>query len=524
MGAASDQTFEQLKANCEAACSSGVHGQCNMVTYSSEDKSCNLGYYGGLVRSALVDSVLNGDCQSVTGWSVWVLAPADAYTLAGTGAKCNTIYTGQNWANTNGFNPCCREHDGDSLDFSASETHKNFQLPSGKEVKTAGVIQMASCDANDTYVDARDLGRTFTCDQAYNQPADTVSSQDHSDNSIYHSASKCDDSSANQNWAAFYFVAPADIAVVEVINRGDAEDNDGCCGYRLGNHEIYYCTNGATNEDDCDWTLCSTYASDTTNMQVIDHECDASAATGFKLVQPCRATSFPYDSTLHVIEVKAYGYQTFEQLRANCEAACDGWAATNGRGSCNVIMYQDKNRCNLGYHSYNSAEDFIQQVEGGSCSTDSRYDTYVRNALPPTSPSSSPPIGTYAEVGTAANYQCPPANTQHIQAIDAFGASYGAYPEPALANIAAACEAAPTCAGWTVSIGPDHGNVNPVGAAVLISHTGSDWATDVDTCESGKANAFTTYAYARHDGGRRLQETASSFDAPTSHSTALGTS
>lgn len=377
-GAVLNQNHAQLKANCEAACSSGVRGECNMITYDEQGASCNLGYYDDPVRIDLVDSVSNGDCLSFTGMSVWVLAPADAYTLAGAGAKCTNIYSGQNWANGNSFNPCCREHDGDSLDFSASATHKNFQLTNGKEVKTAGVIQVASCDAADTYTD--ESARTFTCEQAYNQPADHIVSQHDSDHSIYHSASTCDDSAANQNWVAFYFVAPADIAVVEVINRGDSEENDGCCGYRLGNHEIYYCTNSATTEEDCDWKLCATYDDDTTNRQVIDHECDASAATGFKLAQTCTDKLFPNDSWLHVIEVKAYGYPSFEQLRANCEAACDGWGAPDDPGSCNVITYQDKNRCNLGHHSHDSAEDFIQQVDGGSCNADSRYDTYVRNA------------------------------------------------------------------------------------------------------------------------------------------------
>ncbi len=189
-GAASGQTFEQLRANCEAACSSGAHGQCNVITYYSGGASCNLGYYDGLVRIALVDSVLNNECQAAQDMSTWVLATTDAYTLVGADTKCE-IHTRATWASYDGddyFHECCAAHDGD-------------------EVAT----------------------------------------------------------------------------------------------------------------------------------------------------------------------------QSFEQLKANCEAACDGWAAVSGRGSCNVITYnKDELSCELGYYD-TGTDAFEQRIANGDCSSDARYDTYVRN-------------------------------------------------------------------------------------------------------------------------------------------------
>lgn len=187
-GAASGQTFAQLRANCEAACSSGVHGQCNVITYYSAGESCNLAYYDGLVRVTLVDSVVNNECQAAPDMSTWVLATTDAYTLVGADTKCE-IHTRETWASYNGdeFHECCAAHDGDAV-----------------------------------------------------------------------------------------------------------------------------------------------------------------------------AT------------------QSFEQLKANCEAACDGWAAVSGRGSCNVITYEDELRCELGY--YDAGTDaFAQRIANGDCSSDAHYDTYVRN-------------------------------------------------------------------------------------------------------------------------------------------------
>ena len=378
LGAASGQTFAQLKANCEAACISGVHGQCNVITYYPGGASCNLGYYDGLVRSALVDSVLNGECADATNddMSMWVLAPVNAYTLVGAGTKCD-IHTKATWPNTNSFNPCCRAHDGDSLDFQNPETHNDFSLPSGTTVSDAGIVEVDSCEAAGTHPNSG--ARTFTCEQAYNELANTVITSFHSDHSIYHSATVCDGvgENANTNWIAFFFVAPADIAIVEVINRGN--QGGGCCGARLQDHQIHYCTNGATTEDECVWTQCASYTGATTDLQVIDHECTAAAATGYKITHTCTSAEYPNDSFLNVIEVKAYGYPTFQQLRANCEAACDGWAAVNGRGSCNVITYQDRNRCELGYYATGTAE-FEQRIVDGDCDSDARYDTYVRNA------------------------------------------------------------------------------------------------------------------------------------------------
>ena len=191
-GVASDQTFEQLRANCEAACSSGVHGQCNVITYFPGGASCNLGYYANDVRTALVDSVFNDECADATNddMSVWVLAPADAYRLVGADTSCDDIHSLATWTGGNNFHPCCEAHDGGAVD--------------------------------------------------------------------------------------------------------------------------------------------------------------------------------PVDS------------QSFEQLKVNCEAACDGWAATSGRGSCNVITYQDRNRCQLGHYD-GGPEAFEQRIANGDCESNDRRDIYVRN-------------------------------------------------------------------------------------------------------------------------------------------------
>ena len=366
-GVASGLTFAQLRANCEAACSSGVHGQCNVIQYWHKwaDPTCNLGYYNEDVRTTLVDSVLNNECEDSADMSVWVAWPANAYRLVGAETKCD-IHTLATWEGSgNNFHPCCAAHDGGPADLQDPLIHKTFTLPSGTVATT--LIPYHSCDAAGTH------GGPYGCEQAYDEPANHVFDGTQGGDTLYHSATTCD--AGDHNWVAFYFAEPQDIAVIEVVNRGS--DGGACCGPRLQDHEIYYCTNGATSEAGCDWTLCSTYSGDTTHGQVINHACNAPGATGFKLKQPCHGT----DSYLNVHAAKAYAvsafaYQNFEQLKANCEAACDGWAATSGRGSCNVITYQDRNRCELGHYD-GGPEAFEQRI--GDCSSNARYDTYVRN-------------------------------------------------------------------------------------------------------------------------------------------------
>ena len=124
-------------------------------------------------------------------------------------------------------------------------------------------------------------------------------------------------------------------------------------------------------------------------------------------------------------------------------------------------------------------------------------------------------IGTYAEVSPGRACLGIEASVTALTAVGD-NPSYGAYPEPANAAIAAACEAEPSCVGWVV-VWSDLGGTapNPIGSVSLLSHSGSDFVTDVlSECSADPffTSMFTTYAYARHDGGRRLQETASPFD------------
>ena len=106
--------------------------------------------------------------------------------------------------------------------------------------------------------------------------------------------------------------------------------------------------------------------------------------------------------------------------------------------------------------------------------------------------------GTYAEVSP---HRTCFGNEASVTALTAVGDSYGVYPEPALANIAAACEGEPSCVGWVVVWSDlDGANPNPTGAASLLSHSGSDFVTDVVSecsADSFFNSMFTTYAYTR---------------------------
>ena len=113
--------------------------------------------------------------------------------------------------------------------------------------------------------------------------------------------SYCDDKTKGphgENWVAYYFGEAVDLALVEVINRG-------VTGGRLSEHEVWYCTNGATVEADCDWVRCSNYRGATTNSQVIEHTCEAPGATAFKLVKPCGADQYS-NNVLNIQEAKAF--------------------------------------------------------------------------------------------------------------------------------------------------------------------------------------------------------------------------
>ena len=174
--------------------------------------------------------------------------------------------------------------------------------------ETLAVVPMRTCDSGGTYPPSSEGGvpRTFGCEQAYDQwpsaaPTGGITQ------TIYHSSNAdtvtyCDSNTKGpngENWAAFYFGEAVDLALVEVINRGEG------LGARLSEHEVWYCTNGATVEADCNWVRCSNYGGATTDLQVIEHTCEAQGATAFKLSKPCGVDQFS-NNFLSVQEAKAF--------------------------------------------------------------------------------------------------------------------------------------------------------------------------------------------------------------------------
>ena len=174
--------------------------------------------------------------------------------------------------------------------------------------ETLAVVPMRTCDSGGTYppVDEGGVPRTFGCEQAYDAepgaaptggPTQTIYHSSNADTVTY-----CDSNTKGpngENWAAFYFGEAVDLALVEVINRGEG------LGARLSEHEVWYCTNGATVEADCNWVRCSNYGGATTDLQVIEHTCEAQGATAFKLSKPCGVDQYS-NNVLNVQEAKAF--------------------------------------------------------------------------------------------------------------------------------------------------------------------------------------------------------------------------
>ena len=175
--------------------------------------------------------------------------------------------------------------------------------------ETLAVVTMRTCEAPNWWQPAT---RTYACEQAYDVlPGVAPEPAGQNQATIYHSGydggsdtdpnSYCDDKTKGpngENWVAYYFGEAVDLALVEVINRG-------VTGGRLSEHEVWYCTNGATVEADCDWVRCSNYQGATVDSQVIEHACEAPGATAFKLVKPCGADQYS-NNVLNIQEAKAF--------------------------------------------------------------------------------------------------------------------------------------------------------------------------------------------------------------------------
>ena len=284
--------------------------------------------------------------------------------------------------------------------------------------ETLSVVPMRTCDSPlpvhppGTHPDAASGGvpRTFGCEQAHDQWPGAAPTTDHTQ-TIYHSGvddsvTYCDDKTKGpngENWAAYYFGEAVDLALVEVINRGES------AGGRLSEHEVWYCTNGATAEADCDWVRCSSYNGATTDAQVIEHACEAPGATAFKLVKPCVANRLE-NNILNVQEAKAFRHLRPDELRSpfsltqhastNCHV--DGTVPDTHQGlmfpgpvSFNVMVDDDPKSCAHACMSIPGCNGFGLGVASGnahfrrcypfvldtpfdpnSCGTDVAIDTY----------------------------------------------------------------------------------------------------------------------------------------------------
>ena len=222
-------------------------------------------------------------------------------------------------------------------------------------------------------------------------------------------------------------------------------------------------------------------------------------------VSPHR-TCFGNEASVTALTAVGDSYGVYpEPALANIAAACEGEPSCVGW----VVVWSDLDGAGpnpIGAASLlsHSGSDFVTDVVS-ECSADSFFNSmfttyaYARHDAP-----EATPIGTYAEVSP---HKTCFGNEASVTALTAVGDSYGVYPEPGLANIAAACEGEPSCVGWVVVWSDlDGAGPNPIGAASLLSHSGSDFVTDVVSecsADSFFNSMFTTYAYARHDGGRR---------------------
>ena len=381
-GAASGQTFAQLRANCEAACSSGVHGQCNMITYFPGGASCNLGYYADDVRTALVDSVLNGECADATNddMSVWVLAPADAYRLVGADTKCGQdIHTLATWPNTNNFHPCCEAHDGGSVDDPASQSFEQlkanceaacdgwaatngrgscnvitYQAPAAGQGRThcelghydGGTeafeqrIMDGDCESNaryDTYVRNTPTERLVptACfiDIEHQDFPCTGCIDGETEEHIPHNGFGCGtggNDPPSGHLVDVYFPA-ADISRVVVHNRKSADCYGTHCSYRLGNDgwEVWYLPTskgeGAYVEDVAHWVKCFETDVSTENELVLEVDCVASNVFGVRIVQK-------YWDSMNLNEVEVYGTaaRSYKWVLGQTGDICDNVCAAHG--------------------------------------------------------------------------------------------------------------------------------------------------------------------------------------------------
>ena len=178
--------------------------------------------------------------------------------------------------------------------------------------ETLAVVPMRTCEEPNWW---EPTTRTYACEQAYDaEPGAAPEAAGGDEATIYRSGydgysgvdpnSYCDDKTKGpqgENWVAYYFGEAVDLALVEVINRATN-------GGRLSEHEVWYCTNGATVEANCDWVRCSNYQGATNDSQVIEHTCEAPGATAFKIVKPCdNNLHAPQDTNhLHIQEAKAF--------------------------------------------------------------------------------------------------------------------------------------------------------------------------------------------------------------------------
>jgi hypothetical protein len=182
---------------------------------------------------------------------------------------------------------------------------KTFTID-GVDEKRA-LVSVSSCEAAGTLTEN---GVSYRCDNLFDDDPTTIYHSDHHGSpGVY-----CDDTSPtmNANWLAFFLPEPVNLKVVEVVNYDVAGRPD--VGERLGDHQIFYCDNGATTMAGCQWWSCSQYLTSvdgpTYNGQRITHLCDAPGANAYLLKKACNldpSTGFDINmNILNLAEVKAY--------------------------------------------------------------------------------------------------------------------------------------------------------------------------------------------------------------------------
>ena len=261
--------------------------------------------------------------------------------------------------------------------------------------ETLAVVPMRTCDAagvwaSGTFPDGS--ARPFGCDQAYDAwPGAAPVAAGLSTDTIYHSGfdggsstdpnSYCDDKAKGhhgENWAAYYFGEAVDLALVEVINRA-------VTGGRLSEHEVWYCTNGATAEADCDWVRCSNYRGATTDSQVIEHACEAPGATAFKIVKPCvNNANAPHDTNiLNIQEAKAFRHLRPDELKphfsltqhalTNCGGVAPHEALTFADGYTYKTLDTDPNACAIACMGIPGCNGFVFGDKAGDATEGNCY-------------------------------------------------------------------------------------------------------------------------------------------------------